>query len=96
MVCIYWKRYSRGLTRNRRHVVYKLHAHLPVFYPPNVAVSTLAMTLKTISSIRVQARHQPEVRNALWGDHFWSPPYCVLSCGGTGPGAAIRSPVHGP
>ena len=58
------------------------HAHLPVSYPPNVAQSTLAMTLKTMSSIRVQARHQPEVRNALCGDHFWSPSYCVPTRGG--------------
>ncbi len=58
------------------------HAHLLVSYPPKVALSTPAMTLKAASSIRVLARHPPEVRNALCGDHFWSPSYCVLSCGG--------------
>lgn len=24
----------------------------------------------------------PEVSRVLWGDAFWSPSYCVLSCGG--------------
>jgi putative transposase len=24
----------------------------------------------------------PEVRNKLWGEHFWSPSYCAVSCGG--------------
>ena len=46
------------------------HAHLLVSYPPKVARSTLAMTLKTISPIRDRARHRPEVRKALRGDHF--------------------------
>ena len=31
---------------------------------------------------RVREQDWPEVRQALWGDHFWSPSYCVVSCGG--------------
>jgi putative transposase len=58
------------------------HAHLLVSYPPKVQLSTLVMSLKTISSMRVRAHKWPEVTKALWGDHFWSPSYCVVSCGG--------------
>ena len=58
------------------------HAHLLVTYPPKVALSTLVMSLKTISSMRVRAHHWPEINKALWGTHFWSPSYAVVSCGG--------------
>lgn len=58
------------------------HAHLLVSYPPKVALSTLVMSLKTISSMRVRAHQWDEVTRALWGKHFWSPSYAVVSCGG--------------
>jgi putative transposase len=58
------------------------HAHLLVSYPPKVALSKLVMSLKTISSMRVRAEKWPEITNALWGDHFWSPSYAVVSAGG--------------
>ena len=58
------------------------HAHLLVTYPPKVALSRLVMSLKTISSMRVTAHGWPEVARALRGDHFWSPSYAVVSCGG--------------
>ena len=58
------------------------HAHLLVSYPPKVALSKLVMSLKTISSLRVRQHRWPEVTRALWGDHFWSPSYCVVSAGG--------------
>ena len=58
------------------------HAHLLVTYPPKVALSRLVMSLKTISSMRVRAHGWPEVARALRGDHFWSPSYAVVSCGG--------------
>ena len=59
----------------------KDHAHLLITYPPKVALSTLVMSLKTISSLRVRQQHWPEVTRALWGEHFWSPSYCVVSAG---------------
>ncbi len=58
------------------------HAHLLVTYPPKVALSRLVMSLKTISSMRVRSHGWPEVTKALRGDHFWSPSYAVVSCGG--------------
>ena len=58
------------------------HAHLLVSYSPKVALSKLVMSLKTISSMWVRERDWPEVARALWGEHFWSPSYCVVSAGG--------------
>ena len=58
------------------------HAHLLVSYPPKVALSRLVMSLKTISSMRVREKRWPEVTAALWGAHFWSPSYAVVSAGG--------------
>ena len=57
------------------------HAHLLISYPPKVSLSGLVMSLKTISSIRVRAAGWPEITRALWGEHFWSPSYCVVSAG---------------
>ena len=69
------------------------HVHLLVSYPPKVQLSTLVMSLKTISSMRVRAHEWPEVTKALRGDHFWSPSYCVVSCGGA-PLDVIRTYVE--
>ena len=58
------------------------HAHLLVSYPPKVALSNLVMGLKTNSSVRIRELGYEEVTRALWGKHFWSPSYAVVSCGG--------------
>lgn len=60
----------------------KDHAHLLVAYPPKVQLSKLVMSLKTNGSKRVREHDWPEVRQSLWGGHFWSPSYCIVSCGG--------------
>lgn len=60
----------------------KDHAHLLVAYPPKVQLSKLVMSLKTNSSKRIREQNWQEVRTALWGGHFWSPSYCIVSCGG--------------
>ena len=60
----------------------KDHAHLLIAYPPKVQLSKLVMSLKTNSSKRIREQSWPEVTKALWGDHFWSPSYCAVSCGG--------------
>jgi putative transposase len=53
-----------------------------VGYPPKVALSRLINSLKGVSARRLRAANFPEVRNKLWGEHFWSPSYCAVSCGG--------------
>jgi putative transposase len=58
------------------------HVHLLVAYPPKVALSTLVNSLKGVSARRVRGENLPEVRGKLCGEHFWSPSYCAISCGG--------------
>ena len=58
------------------------HVHLLVSYPPKVALSRLVNSLKGVSARRLRAEKLPELRKKLWGDHFWSPSYCAVSCGG--------------
>lgn len=58
------------------------HVHLLVEYPPKVAVSSLVNSLKGASSRLIRKKRFPEVRKALWGEHFWSPSYFASSCGG--------------
>jgi putative transposase len=38
--------------------------------------------LKGKSAYFIRQEFSQEVRKKLWGDHFWSPSYCVASCGG--------------
>ena len=59
------------------------HVHLLVAYPPKVALSSLVNSLKGVSARRIRQANLPEVHRKLWGPHFWSPSYCVVSCGGT-------------
>lgn len=58
------------------------HAHLLVGYPPKVALARLVNSLKGVSARAVRAAALPEVCDKLWGEHFWSPSYCAVSCGG--------------
>jgi len=58
------------------------HVHLLVSYPPKVSLSRLVNSLKGVSARRLRAAELPEVRQKLWGEHFWSPSYCAVSCGG--------------
>lgn len=58
------------------------HAHLLVAYPPKVALSTLVNSLKGVSARMLRSASLPEVAEKLWGEHFWSPSYCAVSCGG--------------
>jgi len=58
------------------------HLHLLIAYPPKTSISRLVNSLKGVSSRRVRALRYPEVTRALWGNAFWSPSYCAVSCGG--------------
>jgi putative transposase len=63
------------------------HVHLLVRYPPKVSLSKLVGSLKGASAYRLRSLDLPEVRDKRWGDHFWSPSYCAVSCGGCNSGA---------
>lgn len=57
------------------------HLHLLIEYPPKVQLSKLIGAIKTNTSREIRAKNYPEVKQALWGDHFWSPSYMALSSG---------------
>ena len=58
------------------------HARLLVGFPPKVPLSKLVNSLKGGSAHRLRQHNFPEVTSKLWGQHFWSPSYCAVSCGG--------------
>ena len=58
------------------------HVHLLVSCPPKVALSRLVNSPKGVSARRLRAEKLPEVSKKLWGERFWSPSYCAVSCGG--------------
>lgn len=70
------------------------HVHLLISYPPKIAVSRLVNSLKGVSARRVRQAGYPEVQQALWGDHFWSPSYCAISAGGA-PLETIKKYIEG-
>ncbi len=69
------------------------HVHLLVSYPPKVAISTLVNSLKGASSRLLRNARFEEIIGAEWGDAFWSPSYCAVSCGGA-PLEVIKSYIE--
>lgn len=58
------------------------HIHLLVAYPPKISISSLVNSLKGVSARMIHKADFPESRGKLWGEAFWSPSYCAVSCGG--------------
>ena len=58
------------------------HIHIMVAVHPKVAISNLVSKLKGKSSYLLRREHWDRIKTMLWGKHFWSPSYCVVSCGG--------------
>ena len=58
------------------------HVQLMVSCPPKLAVAKLVGKLKGKSSYFIRREFLSQVKTKLWGDHLWSPSYCVVSCGG--------------
>lgn len=58
------------------------HAHLIVNYPPNINLSNFIGQLKGYSSRVLRRDFYDVVKEMLWGDHFWSPSYLIVSTGG--------------
>ena len=59
------------------------HLHLMVSIPPQKSVSDFVGKLKGKSSYVLRNEFWESIKKKLWGNHFWSPSYCVVSCGGT-------------
>lgn len=58
------------------------HVHLMVSISPQQNISSLVGKLKGKSSYFIRQEFWEDVKDKLWGAHFWSPSYCVVSCGG--------------
>jgi putative transposase len=58
------------------------HVHMMVSVHPKIAISNLVGKLKGKSSYVLRKEYWSIIKKKLWGNHFWSPSYCVVSCGG--------------
>ena len=61
-------------------VVSKDHVHMPVEYPPKLAISDLMKRLKGRSS-RLLQQEYPHLQKRYWGRHFWATGYGAWSTG---------------
>ena len=62
------------------------HVHMLAKFPATIAVAHFIKLAKGVSSKNVRNKHWVEVKKSLWGNHLWSPSYCVVSCGGSSVG----------
>jgi putative transposase len=58
------------------------HVHLLISVTPKTSISNLIGKLKGKTSYFIRREFWDLVKKKLWGKHFWSPSYCVVSCGG--------------
>jgi putative transposase len=58
------------------------HLHCMFPHGPEISIARIVQKVKTATSRAVRKRAFPEVARKLRGDHFWSPSYFVVSCGG--------------
>lgn len=58
------------------------HLHLMTSIPPSKSVSNFVGKLKGKSAYVLRSEFWPDISTKLWGTHFWSPSYCVATCGG--------------
>lgn len=58
------------------------HVHLLVDLSPDVAVSKLVNTLKTISSRLIRKEFADHVNKFYWKPVFWTGAYCAMSASG--------------
>jgi len=61
--------------------IQKEHIHLIVLVPPKVSISELLGTVKGRTAIRVFQKFPYLKEKPYWGNHFWSPGYCVDTIG---------------
>ena len=69
------------------------HLHLMVSIPPSQSVSNFVGKLKGKSAYVLRSEFWSEVSQKLWGKHFWSPSYCVVTFGGA-PLDAVKAYVE--
>jgi putative transposase len=57
------------------------HVHLIAMIPPKISVSEYMGRTKGKSAIRVFSVFRDLRQKRYWGNHFWSPGYCVSTVG---------------
>ena len=57
------------------------HVHLLFEVPPQVELSKLVNTLKTVSSRLIRKNHSEYLKKYYWKPVFWSRSYCILTTG---------------
>jgi putative transposase len=60
----------------------KDHIHLLVDLAPDVAISKLANTMKTVTSREIRKRYTQQLKPYYWKPVFWKRGYCAVSGGG--------------
>lgn len=60
----------------------KDHIHLLIDLAPDVSVSKLANTMKTVTSREIRKRFADEIAPYYWKPVFWKRGYCAVSGGG--------------
>lgn len=58
------------------------HIHMMINVHPKLAISNLVGKLKGKTSYFMRKYYNYHVKQYLWGNRFWSPSYCIVSCGG--------------
>lgn len=58
------------------------HVHMIISAHPKYALSNIIGKLKGKSAYVLRRDHNEKIKKFLWGSHFWSPSYCVVSTGG--------------
>jgi putative transposase len=58
------------------------HIHILISIPPKHSVSNVVSKLKGKSSYYIRKEFRHQIKQKLWGNHFWSPSYCSVTCGG--------------
>ncbi|MEG4508103.1 IS200/IS605 family transposase [Microcoleus sp. F6_B4] len=60
----------------------KDHIHLQIDLAPDVAISTLCNTLKTVTSREIRRRYEEQLKPYYWKPVFGKRGYCAISGGG--------------
>ena len=69
------------------------HVHLMISCPPKLAIAVLVGKLKGKSSYFLRREFWQQIKQKLWGNNFWSPSYCVTTCGGA-PRAIVKQYIE--
>lgn len=68
------------------------HVHIMFRSVPNIDLSKMIMSYKSVSSRFVKQQY-PRVKRVLWKEVFWSRSYCLLTTGGA-PTETIRKYIQ--